>query len=336
MPNYAIDFKELKEQASFEPVLQQYRIEFKESGDQLSLRCPFHNDTEPSLKISRSKKVWQCFGCKAKGNVLDFVQRMEGNRTTLIQAAAKLDAICGLGLGLAQGQTRIRPGEAAEGGGGVPDGAKPPPAPAKPPQAAPMGPVNPPLSFALKLDPNHPYLDARGVTAAERDVFGLGHCDRGLMKGRVCIPIHDEHGQLVAYAGRWPGEAGWPAETGKYLLPPKFAKRRVLFNLHRVAGQRHLVVVEGFFSVVRLHALGIGAVALMGSALSAEHIRLLKAAGVALVTLLLDGGVAGRDATATMLPLLARELFVRAVELDDGEQPDTIKPEALAERVRFP
>ena len=67
------------------------------------------------------------------------------------------------------------------------------------------------------------------------------------MAGRIAIPIHDEAGDLVAYAGRWPGDDGWPEGEERYKLPQGFQKSHVLFNLHRVLDAEHLVVVEGYF-----------------------------------------------------------------------------------------
>jgi hypothetical protein len=61
------------------------------------------------------------------------------------------------------------------------------------------------LSFSLHLDPAHPYLRERGLSDEDIETFGLGLASRGVMAGRIAIPIHDELGQLVAYAGRWPG-----------------------------------------------------------------------------------------------------------------------------------
>ncbi len=66
---------------------------------------------------------------------------------------------------------------------------------------------NPPMTFELKnLDVKHPYLKQRGVGAKTIKEFGLGYCNRGLMKDRVVIPIHNPKGELVAYAGRAAGE----------------------------------------------------------------------------------------------------------------------------------
>ena len=100
------------------------------------------------------------------------------------------------------------------------------------------------------------------------------------MAGRIAIPIHNEQGELVAYAGRWPGEP--PDGEGKYKLPAGFHKSLVVYNLHRAkdhAKEQGLIVVEGFFDCMRLHQAGIpNVVALMGSSLSEEQEALLVAA----------------------------------------------------------
>jgi DNA primase len=116
------------------------------------------------------------------------------------------------------------------------------------------------------------------------------------MSGRICIPIENAEGELVAYAGRWIGQDGRPDAGGQVQAPEGFHKGLELFNLHRVKRTRHLVVVEGYFSVVRLHGLAVPSVALMGSSMSEEQITRLREHCPALkaVTLLLDGEDAGR------------------------------------------
>ena len=158
--------------------------------------------------------------------------------------------------------------------------------------------------------------------------FGLGSCDRGIMKGRICIPIHDAKGMLVAYAGRWPGSCPPPDEP-RYRLPRGFKKRLALFNFHRVLEATRLVIVEGYWSVFRLDALGIASVALMGRSLSEEQEEIIGRSRADHVTLLLDGDEPGRAATAEILPRLARHLFVRAPVLPDGAEPDTMDEDAL-------
>ena len=99
-------------------------------------------------------------------------------------------------------------------------------------QPRPTG--NPPLKFKLdKLQREHPYLtQERGLTLETIIDFGLGYFtgEKGMMVGHVVIPIHNVKGELVAYAGRWPGKL--PGEdTPKYKFPPNFRKMQELFNL---------------------------------------------------------------------------------------------------------
>ena len=157
-------------------------------------------------------------------------------------------------------------------------------------------------------------------------------CDRGMMKGRWCFPIHNPEGELVAYAGRWVDEK-LPKGVNRYLLPPKFAKSLELFNLHRAIalGAEHIAIVEGYFGAVRLHMLRIPTVALMGTRMSGEQVELLVRSGVQRATLLLDGDDAGRQAGERVLPLLARKVFVRAGVLPDGDAPDDVEEEVLRE-----
>ena len=102
------------------------------------------------------------------------------------------------------------------------------------PAAAPESNVpNTPLKFRLdKLERNHPYLlEQRGLTPETIVDFGIGFCSKGMMADRIAIPIHNVKGEVVAYAGRFPGEPG--EDTPKYKLPPGFRKSQELFNLDR-------------------------------------------------------------------------------------------------------
>ena len=155
------------------------------------------------------------------------------------------------------------------------------------------------------------------------------------MGGRICIPIHDDRGDLVAYAGRWPGE-DVPDGEGKYKLPGKFEKARVLFNLHRVAEGEHLVLVEGYWSTIRLHGLGVPVASPMGWSVSPEQVALLRDRGVRYLTLLLDGDDAGVRGRERVLPELASAFFVRAPLLRDGQKPDTLPEVELLELACFP
>jgi hypothetical protein len=61
------------------------------------------------------------------------------------------------------------------------------------------------------------------------ELFGLGCCSRGSMAGRICIPIHDGHSELVAYSGRWPGDE-LPEGKERYKLPANPEKPGVVMR----------------------------------------------------------------------------------------------------------
>jgi DNA primase len=183
-------------------------------------------------------------------------------------------------------------------------------------------PVNPPLKFIFKhLDTRHPYLKDRGLTEATIDFFGLGHhAGKGIMHNRICIPIHNEQGELIAYAGRWPADEGWPERTDKYQLPPGLKKSRVLFNLHRARehATEGLIVVEGFFTVFEFFQRGRkNVVALMGSSLSKEQERLIveTVGPKGRVLLALDNDEAGRKGSEDAVNRLSSQVFVREMAL---------------------
>jgi DNA primase len=150
--------------------------------------------------------------------------------------------------------------------------------------------------------------------------------------GRICIPIENARGELVAYAGRWIGtDAELPEGEEKYKLPKGFYKALELWNLHRVRHCKHLILVEGYFGAMRLHGLRLPAVALMGSSLSDEQVSLLGEHCPALrfVTVMLDGDEAGQKAGDIVAVRLAKHWWTRIVLLPDGTQPDTVETSAL-------
>src|SRR5436190_16852557 len=108
-----IDFAFVKENASFERVLEHYNLPMRGTGTQRSICCPFHPDKRPSCRVELDKKIWHCFGCQASGNVLEFVARMEGNVEDLRTAAMKIAEVCGIATAASRGKPAAKARQAA-------------------------------------------------------------------------------------------------------------------------------------------------------------------------------------------------------------------------------
>lgn len=317
-----IDFRYVKQHADFEAVLSHYGIELEGRGKERRALCPFHDDNEPSLSVNIRKGVYNCFGCQEKGNVLEFVAEIEEFKD-LRSAAVKIGEICSIDLAPPRENTKVKKGKKAQGtrdrGRRRKGNGASPPAPKDVEPAA----ENKPLTFDLKLNPEHEYGAERGLSPETIEEFGMGYCERGLMRGRWCIPVHDEAGELVAYAGRWVEEKP-PKGMARYLLPKEFNKSQVLFNLNRIEEPEHVVLVEGYFGCVRLHELGMPVVAVMGTSISDQQIDLLKRSDTEQITLMFDGDDAGREAGVQVVAQLAEHFLVRNAVLPNREQPDTV------------
>jgi DNA primase len=338
-----IDFAELRARIPLEDVLlgmYQLGERLKRSGRKLVGPCPIHGGDNPrAFQADLEKNVWYCHtGCRRGGNVLDFVAAIE--KLPIRDAALKLQAAY---LG---GRASDTP-PAASNASALPvhaPRAPPPGAPPTPPHAAttPSSPsedtndradasseaeaTNLPLSLRLTLAHDHPHLlKDRGLSLDIATRFGVGYCARGLLRGMIAIPIHDEDGDLVAYAGRRLKSADI-REHGKYKFPKGFRKELVLYNLERVKAlgvQEGLALVEGFFSVLALAGHGIqNAVASMGCSLSEAQADLV-AEHASHVAILYDGDEAGRGGSLHAQALLEkRNVPCTRILLPEGTKPD--------------
>jgi len=327
-----INFTKVKDATDFETVLSFYGIDYKGKGEQLTISCPFHNEKTPSCKVHSGKKVFNCFGCGAGGNVLEFIVMKEhGNpKDSADFRKGALKAVEIMGDTDRMGQKSRSEHSTMT----------------KTSQTTSHNPSsqksqnlddsrlkeNKVLEFALTPDSKHRFLENRGLTQAQISEFGLGYQNRGMMKNRIVFPIHNENNELIAYSGRWVDEEV-PKGEMRYKLPEGFYKSLVLYNLNRVITQfpntKHIVIVEGFWSAIRLHTAGIPVVSCFGTSLSNEQMALLKKVGIEQVTLLFDGDDAGRKGIENTLPSLTATFFVKTLYLDEGIKPDSMDEQLI-------
>ena len=330
-----VDFRAIRSRITMEQVLEHYGVldTFKRTGNRLSGPCPIHNGNNPTqFRVDVEKNIWNCFSeCKQGGNVLDFIAKKE--EVPIHEAAIKACEWFGIPVseikstGSIQQHTGDSQEIAAKASAKQQSSSLTNQAPAPQEEDAP----NPPLKFRLeKLHKENPYLmEQRGLSLETITHFGLGFFtgEKGLMVGRVVIPIHNLKGELVAYAGRWPGEA--PKDTPKYKLPPGFRKGLELFNADQAfkePQEEALVIVEGFFDAIKLHQHGYRkVVALMGSSMSIAQETIIQQHSdpSSRVIVMLDEDAAGQAAREEIATRLAKFCFVRIKQFEKpGAQPE--------------
>jgi DNA primase len=325
-----VDFKAIKSALTMERVLAHYGLleKFKRSNDTLTGPCPIHKGKNPTqFRVSLTKNLFNCFSeCKNGGNPLDFIARMED----VDVHSAALKAIEWFNLDVDTGKDEEN--DEIERPKGNSEKAKSKPAPDS-------NQPNKPLAFRLeKLQRDHPYLAERGLTLETVIDFGIGFCAKGVMGNHIAIPIHNPKDEVVAYAGRFPGEP--PEETPKYKLPQGFRKSQELYNIDRAIKEPAnlvLIMVEGFFDCMKLHQLGHRkVVALMGNSLSASQEELIRKhfGPNTRIIVMLDENEAGITGREEIAPRLAKHAFVRIHEFEQEDmEPEHLDGETLRQIV---
>jgi len=320
-----VDFRTIKASVPIERILARYGATLKLSGiGHLRGVCPLPTHTSDKTRLSFivnvDKNVWACQsascvsdrGGKIGGNNLDLIVAMEG--CSIYQAALVLEEWFGVG----DRQTNSGSGPGLKMGSN---------------HRSPAILENKPLPFVLSdLDFQHPYLLHRRISSQTARHFEAGYYSGpGTMASRVAIPIHNRDGKLVAYAGRSIDDS-----LPKYRFPAGFRKSQELYNLHRVLASAHckrVIVVEGFFDCWKVYQSGFpSVVALMGCALSTIQASFLEA-HFDEVTLLLDGDLAGKTATAIIGKRLYHKLRIQVGHVPIGTQPDRLSKQELTSLV---
>jgi DNA primase len=370
MPATWIDFRALREKVNMLDVLRHYGTEVKIRGDQATGLCPLprhpaRTDGRPrtaSLSVNLAKGIFRCFGCQARGNVIDYVCYSEGldpaDPQHVRQAAVRLAEWFDLnpnaptdrpapkaakprccnttasGVDRTEGRSADR---SVQQQFNQDDEVN---------QADSNLLINPPLGFTLRnLEAQHPYLIGRGFKPETIALFGLGYCARGMLKGRIAIPLHDASGTLIGYAGRIVNDKAIGDDCPKYLLPGRrtrdgmtidFRKSRFLYNGFRVGGiVDDLIVCEGFPATWWLHQAGYRAVVgLMGSDCSNDQAKLIIDAvrPEGRVWVFTDADAAGDACATKVVTRVGAARFVRRVAVPHG-QPTDYSPDDLKRRL---
>jgi DNA primase len=305
--------------------------------------CPFHQEKTGSFNVNQSRQFYKCFGCGVGGDVLKFVQEIEG--LTFPETLKKLSEQHGI------------------------------PMPKRTEYADPESKLRGALfeiyriaaeTFRSNLDGSpageaRSYLAKRGISPESIETFGLGYTDPSgqvlvrllgernftqeqldasgivrkrdngagyfdFFRGRLMFPIHNESGKVIAFGGRAMRDGDEP----KYLNSsetPIYRKSSVLYNLHRArTGMRNsnrTVLVEGYMDVIGVYSAGVKeVVASCGTGFTPGQAAVIRRHSDNVVVNF-DPDQAGARASEKAIQLLLDEgLHVRVLSLDGGLDPD--------------
>jgi DNA primase len=331
-----VSFDEIKKVVTLQMAIEHYGIPLRHvNATTLRGKCPLPSHGSESSKESftatLTKGIGGAWACQSQscikargrvgGNVLDFVAAME--KCSIRDAAIKLQMWF---LVPAAGNGMRPVGKEPHAKSFAGKEPEPELVSKKEPDGGGESDSNKPLTFNLQnIEHDHPYLKERGVSVETAEKFGVGFFPgKGSMHDRIVIPIHNQKGELVAYAGR-----SIDGSEPRYKFPAGFHKSMELYNLHRVREEVSVVLVEGFFDCMKVTQAGFPCVALMGSTMSEAQEELIRQ-HFAHVVVMLDGDEAGRGATEGIVDRLRRIIFqVDVVTLDEGVQPDQLSDDEL-------
>ena len=343
--------QELKYRNDIESVVSSY-VQLKHSGKTFSGLCPFHSEKGPSFHVYPDTQSFFCFGCRAAGDVISFIQRIENlEYKEALQFLAKR---AGMAMpdevendSLSRLKTRIRE-------------------------------INRETARIFHQNLNSPagrdglnYLRSRGLSDRIIRRFGLGYSlgewDRlykalsakgysdeeliaaevvkkrkqgnsfyDVFRGRVMFPILDLSGNVIGFGGREIGGGG-----PKYLNSadtPIFKKSRNLFalNFAKNSKEKGMILAEGYMDVIALHQAGFdNAVATLGTSLTTDKCNLI-ARYTDLVSLSYDSDGPGQNATNRAIDLLKKnDVKIKVIHIPNAKDPDEFIKKFGAQRFRL-
>ncbi len=302
-------------------------IELKRAGSSFKAPCPFHDEKSPSFVVNPARQSYHCFGCGVHGDSIKFV--MEYEKLNYPEAIEKLAASNNFSLHYTDDTKQKKRSNLLET-------------------------LNDWYQKLLeeKRDAME-YLHERGIYASSIERFGIGYAPtspetlrfleqrklptpEALEQGaigrgddgrlfarfieRITFPIHSTSGAIVGFGGRT--ITGHQAKYVNSSQSAIFNKSRLLYAYHlareAIYRRREIIVTEGYLDVVMLHQAGFThAVATLGTALTAEHLPLLRK-GEPKIFLAYDGDKAGRAAAYKASKLLSMSGFDGGVVLFEG------------------
>lgn len=323
-------------------------VVLKKSGRNFLGLCPFHAEKTPSFTVNAEKQIFYCFGCHTGGNVFSFMMQHEG--LSFPEAVRALGNKYGIEvpdrqmtpeqkrrLSEKEMLFRINALAMAFYRNSLHDSATG--RQAKAYLASRAMTRNIIDGHQLGYAPNRwdgllRHLGQKRVPVELIAKSGLiiprkdksGYYDR--FRDRIMFPIFDQNERVIGFGGRVMGD-GMP----KYLNSPEtplYTKRRSLYGIQKAKQQvrKHgtVYLVEGYFDALALHLYGIhNAVATLGTALTTEHVRILKGlvgpSGKAI--LVYDSDQAGIKAAQRSIEIFEQGfLDARILVLPDGYDPD--------------
>lgn len=311
-------------------------IELEAKGRNYVGLCPFHADNNPSFTVSSEKKIYKCFVCGEGGDVVKFYRMYNhiSNQAAIEALADKYH----IRIDKEVRQTNALPAHivlqdinkfyvtalhSTESGTKALEYLKQ--------RGFNQETIN---HFHLGLgyeqaDKLYQYLEKKiedEENYSYQNITEINHFTnkRDLFASRVTIPI-TKNGNIVGFGGR-----ALDSNPVKYLNSKDsklFQKKEVLFHFDealRLSPDRSLVVVEGFFDVIKGFQNNIkNAVGLMGTSFTAKHIAQMKRNNIDSVFLALDSDTAGVNATLKIgQMLLKNNIKVKIIQYTDCKDLD--------------
>ena len=350
----ADDIEALRQRISIVDVVQSY-VALRRVGRNWVGLCPFHAEKSGSFNVREETARYRCFGCGASGDIFRFVQDIE--HVDFVGAVEALAAKYGYQLTYTSGtesQDRQRRKKLVEAMAAAADWYHDRLLNAPDARAARDYLRNRGLSgdvarqFKLGWAPDdwdalsNALAKERGITQDVLRDCGLAFTNKrdrmqDAFRARILFPIMSDTGDVLAFGGRiLPGSTD-PAKYKNSPETPIYSKSRTLYGLNwakaDIVRSDQVIICEGYTDVIGFHRAGIPrAVATCGTALTEEHVRILKRFANKVV-LAFDADAAGQGAAERFYEWEAKyEVSVSVAQFPKGKDPGELAqsdPEAL-------